>query len=216
MDALETRARALQGRTLAELAADVDRHGIETGLHGKGRIGGLIERALGATGGSKAQHDFPELGVELKTVPIGAKGTPHESTYVCTCPLGEVAEEAWETSWVRAKLSLVLWVPIVGPAKAAPHDRVIGAPVLWKPTASQDAALQFDFEEIVGQLAAFGLDSVSAHTGTYLQLRPKAAHAGVRSSVVDPDGLHANAAPRGFYLRPAFTRAILADPTWTP
>ena len=49
----------------------------------KGWPGMLIEKWLGASAGSKPQQDFPELGIELKTIPIDANFSPLETTYVC-------------------------------------------------------------------------------------------------------------------------------------
>ena len=82
-------------------------------MHGKGKVGEQIERALGASGGSTATWDFPELRVELKTIPLDAsRGAPRESTFVCAVSLADADRAEWATSWVRAKLSRVLWVPV--------------------------------------------------------------------------------------------------------
>ena len=47
----------------------------------------LLETALGATAGSKAEQDFSHLGIELKTLPINAEGFPLETTFVSLAPL---------------------------------------------------------------------------------------------------------------------------------
>ena len=112
-DMLRARAEALAGYTLSEVAArfgwrvpvDLRRH--------KGWIGNLVELALGASAGSRPVPDFPELGIELKTLPVQADGSPRESTFVCTAPLGGL-DVPWAESWVRKKLSRVLWMPVVG------------------------------------------------------------------------------------------------------
>lgn len=87
IDELVHAANQLAGLTLAELA---ERCGImipSSLRREKGWIGQLLEFALGASAGSKPQQDFPELGVELKTLPIANNGIPLESTFVCTAPL---------------------------------------------------------------------------------------------------------------------------------
>ncbi len=81
------RASALAGRTLDAIAEGMRAPKVGGGLHEKGTVGQLLERALGATGGSRAEPDFPAIGVELKTVPVDETGRPRESTYVCTLPL---------------------------------------------------------------------------------------------------------------------------------
>ena len=48
------------------------------------------------------------------------------------------------------------------------------------------------------------------------QLRPKAAHGRVRTTVAGAEGERIATVPRGFYLRARFTGAILADPAALP
>jgi DNA mismatch repair protein MutH len=202
---LLARARALEGRSLAELAARLGAP-LEAGLHGKGKPGALVERALGATGGPQAEVDFPGLGIELKTVPVGERGAPRESTYVCRIQLLEADAEEWETSWVRRKLARVLFVPLLGEGAAL----VVGRAVPWSPTPEEDAALRADFDEIMGALATGGVEGLTAHVGVHLQVRPKAAHGAVRTAALGKDGETIATVPRGFYLRASFTGAILS------
>lgn len=196
-------ARALEGRTIVDLARETGFALGELGLHGKGKIGGLLERVLGATAGSAADLDFPELEVELKSVPVDASGKPRESTYVCTLQLMDADRAEWTSSWVRRKLSRVLFVPVID------TDRV-GHSVLFEPTPEEDALLKSDFDEIVGAIGAGGIEGLTAHVGENLQLRPKAAHGDVRTASIGPDEGMIATVPRGFYLRPRFVHAILA------
>lgn len=212
------RARSLEGRTVAEIAAALGL-AFGTGAHAKGRAGEVLERALGATGGSAAVPDFPELGVEMKTVPIDARGAPRESTYVCTLSLAGADRAEWATSWARRKLGCVLWVPLVTSARDAaasatgPH---IGRAVLWRPTPEQEAVLAADFDEIVGLVGAGNVEALDARIGRWLQARPKAAHGRVRTAAFGPGDERIVALPRGFYLRARFTAAILRDPAALP
>jgi DNA mismatch repair protein MutH len=184
------------------------------GLHGKGKAGERVERALGATGGSSATWDFPELRIELKTIPVDGKtGTPRESTFVCAVFLADAERAEWESSWARAKLSRVLWVPILVDEDDA---RRIGPPRLWSPTAEQDRVLAGDFEEIMGRVGIGDIEGITARVGRWLQLRPKAAHGRVRTVVPGADGERVSTVPRGFYLRATFTGAILRDPAAMP
>lgn len=199
---LLSRARELSGARVADLAAReafaVDGDAVRT----KGKVGELLERALGATG-SGAEMDFPDLGVEMKTVPLEG-GKSAESTFVCALSLMDAERAEWATSWVRKKLSRVLWVPV--------HDRErIGEVVLWSPTPEQEAALKDDFDEIVGRIAIGDIEDLSAHVGRWLQLRPKAATGSVRTAAPGRDGELVSTVPRGFYLRAKFVFALLHD-----
>ena len=207
LGALLERARKLAGVSVVDLAGReafaIDGEAVKT----KGKVGELLERALGATGVG-AEMDFPDLEVELKTVPI-EDGKPVESTFVCALPLGDVDRMEWATSWARRKLSRVLWVPI--------RDRQeVGEAVLWSPSPEQEAALKNDFEEIVGRIAIGDIEDLSAHVGRYMQLRPKAATGSVRTSAPGRDGDVVSTVPRGFYLRARFVGAILRDPRAMP
>jgi DNA mismatch repair protein MutH len=210
------RARELTGRRLVEIAAALGVSIAGDGVSTKGKMGALIERALGATGGSAAVPDFPHLGVELKTIPVDREGRPRESTFVCTLSLADADRAEWATSWVRRKLARVLWIPIVIPKDRALADRTIGAPLLWRPTPAQEAVLRDDFDEIMGLIGVGAIDGLTARTGRALQARPKAAHGRVRTAAFGPDDEPTTALPRGFYLRAGFTGAILRDAAGIP
>ncbi len=184
------------------------------GLHGKGKPGERVERALGATGGPTATWDFPGLKVELKTIPVDARtGKPRESTFVCAVSLVDAERAEWATSWARAKLSRVLWMPI---EVSQDGTRRIGRPLLWAPTPEQDRILAGDFDEILGRIGMGDVEGITARVGRWLQLRPKAAHGRVRTTMAGADGALVSTVPRGFYLRAVFTGAILRDPTAIP
>jgi DNA mismatch repair protein MutH len=210
------RARLIEGHTLGELARLVSGSLEGGGVRTKGKAGEIVERALGAVGGSAAVRDFPGLGVELKTIPIDEAGRPRESTFVCTLPLAEADRAAWGTSWARRKLAAVLWLPIVTPRGSGLAERRIGRAVLWRPTPTQEAVLAADFEEIVGLVGAGHVDALDARVGRWLQARPKAAHGRVRTLAYGPNDERIEALPRGFYLRARFTGAILRDPGAMP
>jgi DNA mismatch repair protein MutH len=207
------RARALSGWTVDALAkacgVRVDGAAVST----KGKVGELLERALGATGGSAATWDFPVLRVELKTIPLDERGAARESTFVCAVSLLDAERAEWETSWVRDKLARVLWVPIKVDASGA---RRIGEPCMWSPNEEQASVLRDDFDEILGRIGAVGIEGISARLGRWLQLRPKAAHGRVRTRAPGGDGGVVDTVPRGFYLRARFTSAILRDADATP
>ena len=207
------RAWALRGWSVEALAT---RMGVDVGgarASTKGKVGELVERALGATGGSNATWDFPALRVELKTIPVDERGVPRESTFVCAVSLLDAGRAEWKTSWVRAKLTRVVWVPI---RVLGDGSRRIGEALLWSPTGEQDGVLGGDFDEIVGRIGAGHVEGVSARVGRWLQLRPKAAHGRVRTLAPGWDGDAIATVPRGLYLRARFTGAILRDAAALP
>lgn len=201
-----------RGAVAESLGVATDGEAVRT----KGTPGAILELVLGATGGSQAKHDFPELGVELKTIPVDGRGVPVESTYVCTLSLSDAETQEWETSWVRAKLSRVLFVPLVAEGDVPWRERRVGEPVLWSPTAEQEAVLRGDFDDVVGLIGVGRIEDLTAHRGRWLQVRPKARNGSVRTVAWGADNEAIATVPRGFYLRTKFTGAILKDPTALP
>jgi DNA mismatch repair protein MutH len=213
---LRLRAERIAGSSITAIAASLGVPVPNAGTHGKGRLGSLVEQALGANAGSLAAPDFPHLGIELKTIPVDPSGKPLESTFVCTIALARADTAAWETSLVRAKLSHVLWVPVVGERGRPPGERRIGSPLFWTPTARQEEILRADFDEVMGLIGIGGVEGLTARAGRWLQVRPKAATGRSRAWSFGPEGEPIATVPRGFYLRSRFTAALLHDPAAVP
>ena len=95
------------------------------------------------------------------------------------------------------------------PKDRALAERIVGAPLLWRPTPAQEAVLRDDFDEIMGLIGVGAIDRLTARTGRALQARPKAAHGRVRTAAFGPDDEPTTALPRGFYLRAGFTGGLL-------
>jgi DNA mismatch repair protein MutH len=209
--ALIKRADALSGLTLSDIAQDLQLQIPDNLKKEKGWAGQVLEMALGAHAGSKPEQDFPDLGVELKTLPINHEGKPLETTYVCYAPLTQVHRIHWETSNVRNKLSHVLWVPILSDRAIPIAQRQVGTPFLWRPTAVQTQQLQQDWQDIMELIAIGKIEQVTAKYGNALQLRPKAADGSVLTDAIGQDGERIKTRPRGFYLRKSFTYEILSQ-----
>lgn len=207
-DLLNT-CQQIAGLTLGQLAADLH-IAVPANLNrDKGWVGQLMERALGATAGSQALPDFPDLGIELKTLPINQLGKPLESTYVCLAPLTGVIGQQWQDSWVCRKLSHVLWLPILAERHIPLAQRVIGQGFLWQPSLEQQALLQQDWEELMELISLGGIAKIRGAHGKVLQLRPKGADSKALTRAVGANGEPIHTLPRGFYLKSHFTEAIL-------
>lgn len=205
------RAQGLAGMRLADLATSLGAKVPEDLRRAKGFVGGLLEGALGATAGSRALPDFPELAVELKTLPVNRRGVPLESTFVCTIPLADIGDVEWADSRVRRKLLRVLWIPVEGERTIAVAERRIGQPLLWSLGTEDERILRQDWEELAGLIGRGHVESLTGHLGRFLQIRPKAADSKSRRMGFDAEGVPFAALPRGFYLRASFTRALLAS-----
>lgn len=203
------KAQWLAGFSLGEIAQQLNLPVPVDLRRDKGWVGILIETALGAKAGSKAEQDFAHLGIELKTIPVNAQGLPLETTFVSLAPLTQNHGITWQSSHVRHKLQKVLWIPVEGRREISVGERRIGQPILWSPTLAQEQRLQQDWEELM-ELIVFGrLTEINAKRGEVLQLRPKGRNRHSLAKAVNEKGEKIQALPLGFYLRKEFTGEIL-------
>ena len=209
LEQLLSQAQSIAGLTFGELADELHIPVPPDLKRDKGWVGMLLETALGATAGSKAEQDFSHLGIELKTLPINAEGYPLETTFVSLAPLVQNSGVKWENSHVRHKLSCVLWMPIEGSRHIPLRERHIGAPILWKPTAEQERQLKQDWEELMDLIVLGKLDQITARIGEVMQLRPKGANSRAVTKGIGKNGEIIDTLPLGFYLRKEFTAQIL-------
>lgn len=206
---LQSRAQKLSGRSLGELASLAGMSLPERLNRHKGLIGQLLEWHLGADAGSQALPDFTALGVELKTLPLNAKGQPAESTFVSQINLLGTLGQSFEHSSVWAKLQQVLWLPIEADPALPLAERLVGTPLLWQPSLEQKQVLQQDWEELLEEISLGRVESIRAQQGQYLQIRPKGANRHSLTQAIGPSGSRIWTHPRAFYLRTGFTQAIL-------
>ena len=204
-------ARALVGVTLAELADGLGLPVPAGRVRTKGWSGQIIERELGAGDGPGRGQDFATLGIELKTVPVDRNLVPRESTAVCQIDPIMIAGESWETSYLRQKLSQVLWVGLEVPNHAGSvGDRRVVTVRLWTPSPEEQALLRADFELFVRAYFRRGRGAaITGHQGQVLQVRPKGRNAADRRQAFGPAGEPTKIGKCGFYLRPAFVARIL-------
>lgn len=206
---LVTNAQSLAGLTLGEIAQQA---GIEVPTNldrDKGWSGLLLEHVLGATAGSKPEPDFPELGIELKTIPINMQGKPLETTFVAVAPLIGLVGTTWQSSHVKHKLARVLWVPIVAERQIPVRDRIVATPFIWSPSAEEEALLANDWQELTDMIVLGEVENISGKHGQIMQLRPKAANSKVKTDAFDKHGRPFKTLPRGFYLKIPFTQSLI-------
>ena len=103
-DELIANLNFIVGKSLTELAEYARVPVPIDTLHGKGFTGELIEKCLGASAENQSIPDFPELGLELKSIPVDDNLCPLESTFLCYAPLTGIRHytEPLET-WILMK-----------------------------------------------------------------------------------------------------------------
>lgn len=228
MSRLLSHAEALIGARLSDIAEGLGLPVPAGTVRSKGWTGQIIELELaGAEESSRARPtgagpDFPELGLELKTVPVDHALVPRESTAVCVIDPIAITRETWGTSAVRTKLRRVLWVAVEVPppaprmtGRAAPAsvgDRIVRAARLWSPSPAEDEVLRRDFEELAGYFRAGEARALTGSIGRALHVRPKGRDRDDTRTAYDADGRRVLVGRSGFYLRPRFVHDILRQP----
>jgi len=206
------KARSLQHYKLADLACFCKVEKPEHNITAKGWSGQLIEQLLGVKNNSFSGPDFPDLGVELKTIPVSEEYKPFETTYITTVPLLPKEMTSFEDSVLYAKLKCVLWIPLIAETKTQPvSERIVGQAVLWQPNEKQLAIIKQDFFEIMEYIVSGQIEALNAQVGQYLHVRPKALNSSKRTYSLNSDGELVQTSPKGFYLRTSLTREILHD-----
>jgi DNA mismatch repair protein MutH len=205
--ALLDRARGFAGKTVDEVAPhSVGRSGGAPGVSNKGGVGQRLEAALGLAPRFDDVDD-PASGVEVKTVPFRVDVTGRarvlEATFITTASAADLVHETWATSRARKKLARVLFVPVERSTLR------VGTAFLYEPDAVTMEVLRTDWEDLA-DLVARGLGfACSSRRGVLLHLRPKAKDSFVTTRVDLVDEADALVRPQGFYLRRAFTEALL-------
>ena len=209
IDELIQRGQNIAGLTLGEIANNLNIQIPKDLKKNKGWAGLLLENVLGASASTKAEPDFPHLGVELKSLPINRHGKPLESTFVCVAPLVGLTGSTWSTSYIRYKLAKVLWVPIIAEREIPIADRIVGTPFLWQPSEEEDHLLSQDWQELTDMIVLGNVENIQGKHGQVLQLRPKAANSQAKTKAFDKHGRPFMTLPRGFYLKAHFTQQLL-------
>lgn len=203
------RAQALAGLTLGEIAEQAGIVVPENLNRQKGWIGLLLEHVLGATAGSKPEPDFPELGIELKSLPINMSGKPLETTFVCVAPLTGLTGITWQNCHLKHKMSRVLWVPVVSERSIPVAERIVGTPFIWSPSNEEEQMLAQDWQELTDMIVLGQVEEINGKHGEVLQLRPKAANSQAKTQAFNKHGQPFETLPRGFYLKTNFTQMLL-------
>ena len=200
---------AINGKSLDELSKKVGLKLPSSTLHGKGFAGELIELCIGASAGNAAIPDFPNLWLELKTIPVGEDLKPLESTFISYAPLTNIRNLTFEESSLFAKISRVLFVIVLAPRNLEISKRKVLGYFFWQPSSTELALIKEDFNELMEMVKIGNVEKISAKIGTVIQMRPKCANGKQTTDCIGPDGNFIKTRPRGFYMRRCFTQKLL-------
>ena len=200
---------AICGKNLFELSQRVGLSLPASTRQGKGFAGELIELCTGASAGNASIPDFPNLWLELKTIPVDEKLIPLESTFISYAPLTNIRCLSFEKSSLYSKISRVLFVIVLAPRNLKIAERKILGYFFWQPSEEELKNIKDDFNELMEMVKTGNIERVTAKIGTVIQMRPKCANGKQTTDCIGPDGIFIKTRPRGFYMRRCFTQKLL-------
>lgn len=212
-EALERHARALEGHTLAErLCAEVCAllRDVTNDVN-KGQFGTILERYyFGLEPNSRAEPDFAEAGVELKSCPLVQSGrsfSPKERLVLNIINYAMLRTEEWETSSFWKKNALLLLVFYVWAKDRPAIDNPVRFARLWHYAEADLAIIRKDWETIRDKVRAGLAHELSEGDTLYLGACRKGHREGPRAYM---DGAPP-AKQRAFSLKQKYLRALLHE-----
>jgi DNA mismatch repair endonuclease MutH len=155
-------ARTLVGRRLMDI--DPAAPMIPSSARTKGAVGRVYEQAFGIPQNSFPGADFPDAGIELKSVPIrivGDAARAKERISLAMIDFASLPAERWETARVRKKLDDLLlifyrWDPLLPIAR---FETLVAE--IWRPDAESLQQIRVDWEAVRAMVASGRRDEVS-------------------------------------------------------
>lgn len=203
------RLNLITGLSISEIADNLKIKLPVSTTRGKGFIGELLEIALGASAKNQSIPDFPELGLELKSLPIDKNFKPLESTFVCHAPLMNIRDLNFKNSALYAKIKRVLFILIDGTKGLDYSEKYIRGYFFYTPTQEDLVTLNKDFDELYELIKTGEVEKINARIGHIVQLRPKGADGTALTQAIGKDGQIIMTRPRGFYIRRCFTQELI-------
>jgi len=207
-------ARRLIGRTLREMARDIDFQ-IDFSGH-KGGFGTALERHyFRINPGNTPEPDFPAAGVELKSTPIkkvGGRWVAKERLVLGMIDYCTIVAEEWENSSFLRKNSCLLLVFYLHEAGKDPADFVIKIVRLWEFPPEDLEVIRQDWEKIVAKIRDGGAHELSEGDTLYLAACTKSADSSKRTA--QPFS-NAPAKPRALALKASYMNSVIRDSVLT-
>lgn len=202
-----------KGKTIGQIKDELN---IERNRMVKGASGLIVENLLGIENNNRDEADIPEIGCEIKILPLqkNRNGSikAKEPTAIQMINYMEVAKETWETAKLRGKIALTFWVVYL--AKENGHslnqnDYKIVDYFLDHPNDIQNGIFKKDWEEIQTYIKAGRADQLSCSMGEYLEPKTKGANNQDTTDAPNGKGGTLKARRRAFYYKKNYTNTAI-------
>lgn len=202
-----------KGKTIGQIK---DELGIKRDNMVKGASGLIVENLLGIQNNNRDEADIPEIGCEIKILPLqknrNGEIKAKEPTAIQMINYMEVSQETWETAKLRNKINLTFWVVYLAKENGhslAQNDYVIVDYFLDHPTDIQNGIFKKDWENIQSYIIDGRADQLSCSMGVYLEPKTKGANNQDKTQAPDGKGGTIMARRRAFYYKKNYTNTAI-------
>ena len=200
-----------KGKTIGQLKKEFQ---ITNERMKKGASGLIIENILGIRNNNIDDADLPEIGCEIKVLPLqintNGEVKAKEPTAIQMINYITVSRENWENAKIRKKISLTFWIVYLAKEKGSKlhqDDYIIIDYFLDKPDFETEKIFKKDWEVIQEFIIQGKADKLSCSMGTYIE--PKTKGANNKDMTIAPDGKGGTtkARRRAFYYKKHYTNS---------
>lgn len=200
-----------KGKTISQIKLEIN---LERKNMKKGASGLILESLLGLSNNNTADADIPEIGCEVKILPIQRNKNGDikvkEPTQIQMINYFEVANESWETAKIRKKITLTFWIVYLAKdnSKSLHQDdyRIIDY-FLDYPNESKVITFREDWERIQDYIIRGLADKLSCSMGTYIEPKTKGKNNLDKTNAPDGKGGITRARRRAFYYKKNYTNS---------
>ena len=175
-----------------------------------GYLGKIMEMYLGASAGNLPIPDFPDLGIELKILPLNRSMLPKKNIKICSTSFFPFKKNTlWEKSILRSKLKKILWIPFQSDTSIPFNKRKIYQPFIFK-LKKYEKVIKQDYENIMEFIFLGKVYKYSSSLGKYLILGNVSSNKKL-TSFFNLDGHLVKSNYIGFYLNKAFIKKMMYE-----
>lgn len=201
------------GKTIGQIKDELN---IERSKMVKGASGLIVENLLGIKNNNRDEADIPEIGCEIKILPLQKNKNgdikAKEPTAIQMINYMEVSKETWENAKLRKKISLTFWVVYLAKENGKSlnqNDYIILDYFLEKPTDLENSIFKKDWEEIQEYIKTGRADKLSCSMGEYIEPKTKGANKKDTTDAPDGKGGVIKARRRAFYYKKNYTNSSI-------
>ncbi|MFN4145025.1 MAG: MutH/Sau3AI family endonuclease [Runella sp.] len=182
----------------------------------KGASGLIVENILGVKNNNNSDTDIPEIGCEIKVLPLQKNKNGQikvkEPTQIQMINYFEVAEEKWDTAKLRKKIALSFWVVYLAKENSIPlsqDEYKIIDYFVDHPNDSKMVVFKDDWELIQSFIVKGLSDKLSCSMGKYIEPKTKGVNNKDTTDAPDGRGGTIKARRRAFYYKKFYTNSFI-------